>query len=117
MNRVAAAWSFSNAFCIRTSANQAGTWNARKVFSAHGGTIGHLDLDYDARGNLMVVWVEDGSIYFRRSTDNGTTWSAPVMVTQTTGCTMPQLVITPDGSIFVSWLQGDQIHFVEGIPE
>jgi len=116
-DRVAGAWAYPEAVGVNTSGDRGVTWMGEKFFAAGVGAVGHLDLDYDALGNLMVVWVEAGIVYFRRSTDNAATWSAPVPVTQTEGCSMPQLAVTPDGSIFVSWLRGNRIHIVEGIPE
>jgi hypothetical protein len=49
---------------------------------------------------------DQGDIYYTQSTDNGTTWSAPIML-NTDGTTRPQwfpsLSVTPSGQVFVYW--------------
>ena len=114
---VAAAWAFPPSVRVNTSPDYGGTWRGVRTFSAAGGTIGHIDLVYDTMGNLMIVWVESGIVYFRRSMDNGATWSVPVEVNATAGCSHVKLAVSGQGRIFVSWLRGNRIRFVEGTAE
>jgi hypothetical protein len=66
-------------------------------------------------GNLYIAYTDDApgytdtDVFFTRSTDGGTSWSTKVRLnddTQNNGCDQfhPWLVVAPDGSVIVVWL-------------
>ncbi|HDP96005.1 MAG TPA: hypothetical protein ENN40_11700 [Candidatus Aminicenantes bacterium] len=120
---VAAAWLWNGASVrVRTSSNKGATWTAEKGFLAQaGGKPGFLKLTYDDLGNLMIAWVEDGVIFFRRSINNGATWSAPTEVT--TQAVNPDnyyplgLVASADNRILVSWVKNRTMFMSTGSAE
>ena len=77
-------------------------------------TIGPT-LDIDARGNLFVVWDDDGSanrekgIWFTYSTDRGLTWAEAVKIDQAgEGTAFWPWVAAGESGAIVTWLQHDE---------
>jgi len=120
---VAAAWVWGDALVrVRTSGDYGATWRAEKGFVANtGGEPAALNLHYDALGNLLIVWVEDGMIYFRRSMDNGATWSVPVAVRSqivNPDSRVPLgLEVTESGCILVTWVKNRTLYLSRGTAE
>lgn len=71
-----------------------------------GGAKGTLHLVYEAETSQEIAWVHD--VYYERSTDGGSTWSAPVRLSddgpdELTGQYHPDVAISSDGRVDVSW--------------
>jgi len=68
----------------------------------------------ESRGNLNLVWEDGatGSIFFRRSTDGGATFSRPQDIANSSSAFFPQIAADASGNINVLWF--DEI---TGIPE
>jgi hypothetical protein len=92
------------------SANRGVTWSANaKVNDDAGSSYQALpNLTRDSSGNLYLVW-EDArngnySIYFAKSTNGGSTWSANVKVSDTlSDARSPSLVVDSVGNLYVAW--------------
>ncbi len=56
-------------------------------------------------------------IFYRRSTDNGVTWSAPVNLSRSpTGSTKPQIKLDGTGGVYVTWDEGWDFYSGRGSP-
>lgn len=69
----------------------------------------HPFIESDLSGNLYVVWSDsrDGNfeIYFKKSTDGGTTWSSDTGLTTASGASMePSIILGDSGEIFLVWI-------------
>jgi len=95
----------------------AAAWSSPRLLSLH--LHNYLaDLAVDAQGTVHLTFDDAGDpdsvicpgcadIYYRRSTDNGQTWSAPVNLDPTpTGATQEQMEIDSSGVIHVVWDEG-----------
>ena len=74
--------------------------------------MGWGDIQAGPSNSLHYVYAQHGAgadkgdIYYVRSTDNGSTWSAPLRLDQdggTRGQWQPSLGVTPEGHVFASW--------------
>jgi len=77
----------------------------------------------DSTGGIHVVWQDDtpitNDIYYKGSTNGGTTWSAVKRITMTSGESYsPAIAIDPNDTIHVVWYDhtpGDpEIYYIEG---
>ncbi|MBC7224766.1 MAG: exo-alpha-sialidase, partial [Anaerolineae bacterium] len=100
------------------------TWTEASLVSwdsapLHPLLVEHIAVALDGAGVLHAVWADnrphsdtdaDLDIFYARSTDGGTTWSANVRLNDAPGTatqTDPVLVVSPDGSsIYVAWKDG-----------
>ena len=83
-------------------------WSAvRRITWTSGGSY-YPALAIDASGYLHVVWHDDTpgnyQIYYKRSTDGGTTWSANQRLTWTSNDSItPDIAVDPPGRVHVVW--------------
>ena len=77
------------------------------AWTPEGGPEGTLHLVYEKEGVPGARWVDD--IFYRRSTDGGTTWTQPVTLNddgqpeKLIGQFHPDIVVAPNGRIDVAW--------------
>lgn len=73
---------------------------------------GSLDLARGPEGNLYVAWTEyEGTLWFSRSTDQGGTFSQPVMVAGRGGkhrARGPSLAVGAQGVVYLAWTVGEE---------
>jgi len=76
----------------------------------------------ESRGNLNLVWEDGttGSIFFRRSTDGGATFSRPQDIANSSPAFFPQIAADASGNINVLWFDEAagslDILFARGVP-
>lgn len=86
------------------------SWSPRQEV----GDVGYFSaVAVDRRGGINVIYTSNITsrqcpicyrIFFRKSTDGGTTWSEPVDISRvSTGSAKPQLMLDADGGIHVAW--------------
>jgi len=84
------------------------TWSEGRILSSTSGDSWNAAVTVDSSGNLHAVWNDDTpgnhEIYYKKSTDGGTTWSAAKRLTWNSGSSWGP-VIAPDltGVLFVVW--------------
>ena len=72
--------------------------------------------DIDEKGNLYIVWSEDGGgargggIWYSYSTDRGRTWAAPILIDPDDDGTdiWPWLAVGSPRRVAISWLEADR---------
>lgn len=75
-----------------------------------------LALAQDKTVNALCPSCSD--IFYRRSTDNGVTWSAPVNLSRSpTGSTKPQIKLDGRGGVYVTWDEGWDFLSGRGSPQ
>lgn len=90
------------------SADKGGSFAPAKTLSTGPGGAFEGQLAVDGSGNINAVWLDlstgNGDAYFSRSTDQGTSFSAPVNLSATNGSTdNPRVANDSNGNIFVVW--------------
>ena len=72
---------------------------------------GSLDLVRGAQGHLHVAWTEyEGRLWYRRSTDDGGSFSAPLLVAGGDGAKPargPALAVGDRGAVYLAWTVGE----------
>lgn len=102
----------SFAVLYRRSANSGTTWKTPIQLSRR--SVGEAGTpSIDARGSAVdAVWVEgdkimrglDAVVMYRRSSDAGRTWKAPVQLSSSQGSAgLPRVVHGPSGRVLVTW--------------
>ena len=95
----------------RRSANSGTTWGSPIPLSSS--SAGHARLpSIDALGNAVdAVWVEGAdylglgsTVAYRRSTDGGITWEAPIQISAT-GSGNPRVLHATSGHVLVTWTE------------
>jgi hypothetical protein len=73
----------------KTSTDGGGGWTTGRRLTWSGGLSGYPALAVDSSGDLHVVWDNDATgkdeIYYKKSTDEGVTWTATKRITWTSG--------------------------------
>jgi BNR repeat-like domain len=95
----------------RKSTNGGTSWLTRQRLTWNSGSSGYADLARDAAGNLHVVWQDNTSgneeIYYKKSTDGGTTWANSLRLTRTSGGSYyPSIAADLSGNLYVVWEDG-----------
>jgi len=93
-------------------------WSPARTVSAFGGTY-MSDLDVDATGTIHLLFDDWGydrqedrigglaDMYYRRSTDQGRTWSVPINLAQSDeGSSRGQIRVDPAGGLHATWDEG-----------
>ena len=94
-------------YLSRSSNNGAG-WSAAVNISNNSGDSEYPAIAVDSAGNLNVVWHDDTSghedIYFSRSIDDGSTWTAFLNISNTAGDSYnPSIGVDSTGNINIVW--------------
>jgi hypothetical protein len=84
---------------------------------------GSLALAQGPEGNLYAAWTDyEGTLWFRRSTDHGSTFAPPVMVAGRGGKELargPALAVSTQGTVYLAWTVGENaaadIHFSQSL--
>jgi hypothetical protein len=68
-------------------------------------------------GNVYAAWDGPGGLLFGRTTDHGATWTGtgtgPVGTSLAPSSFAPQVVVTSDGTVYIFYFAGADIHFVK----
>ena len=82
------------------------SWSSSNV-SANATRSTNSSIAVDKSGTIHVVWEEeDREIYYRKSSDGGTSWSAIANVSRSaSGSRLPKIAVAPDGSLSVVWVE------------
>lgn len=91
-----------------SSSNHGATYSTPQSLSLHTGNSINAQIAMDASGNIDVVWQNDSpgtfDIFFSRSADNGTTFSAPKNISNGSGnAENAQIGLDAKGNINVVW--------------
>jgi Tol biopolymer transport system component len=82
------------------------TWSANRRLTNNAGHSEHPDIAVDGL-NIYVVWNDatpgNGEIYFKRSTDGGTTWSANRRLTNNAGESRRPQISVNGSNIYMVW--------------
>ena len=97
----------TEAFC-RKSTDGGVSWIAAKRLSWTSGVSSSPKIAVDSSDNLHVVWSDDTpgnfEIYYKKSTDYGTTWSANKRLTWTSSYSWhPSIAVDSSGNVHVVW--------------
>jgi BNR repeat-containing family member len=98
----------------RRSLNGGATWSAAKRLNWSSGNCFYPALAVDSTGGVHVVWYDyspgNAEIYYKRSTDGGTTWSTSQRLS-VTSCPSydPDIAIDSTGVIHVVWHENDTV--------
>ena len=92
----------------KKSTDAGASWLTSRRLTWTGGTSSHPDIAVDYLGQLHLVWKGEATgndqIYYKKSTDNGETWTASKRLTWTSGDTWyPAMTVTSSGDIHVVW--------------
>jgi len=84
------------------------SWGAAKRLTWNSGNSGYPAIAIDSNNNLHVVWEDstpgNSEIYYKRSTDGGSTWSATKRITWTSsGSYDPAIAIDSNTNLHVVW--------------
>jgi len=125
-------WNYDIYFAKSTDGGATWSEDVKANDDAGPGFEGHPSLAVDGGGNLYAVWedgaygssdyysnafyVDEGDIYFAKSTDSGATWSASVQVDDDDRWSdTPNLAVDSSGNIYVAWTDmiEDNIYFAK----
>jgi len=63
------------------------------------------------KGNVYVVWVDKNNIYSSSSQDNGTKFSAPLLLSNSSKlASSPQIAATEKGNVYLVWVDKNNIY-------
>jgi BNR repeat-like domain len=94
--------------CYKRSLNGGTAWSALKMLTWNSGASENPSIAADSSDGIHVVWQDDtpGSveIYYMKSEDRGTTWSAPRRLTWSSGSAEhPAIAVDSANGIHVVW--------------
>jgi hypothetical protein len=92
----------------KKSTNGGSTWSTSKRLTWNSGASVFAAIAADSSGNLHVVWGDDTpgnpEIYYKKSTDGGTTWTAGKTLTPNSiDSGSPDLAVDVSGNLLVVW--------------
>ncbi len=100
---------------FRRSGDNGSNWDMVKTISDTIGDVYMARIDTGSDGSIGLIWSDDFSgnyeVYFSRSTDNGSTWSSPANITNTTGDNFGDICIDNAGNINVIY-KGNGLSFI-----
>ncbi|MFC2155520.1 sialidase family protein, partial [Acidobacteriota bacterium] len=90
------------------STDNGSSWSAAVNLSNNSGISQSPDITVDSAGNIIVAWVNTApgslDIFFIRSTDNGSSWSAAANLSNNLGHSFtPDITVDSAGNIIVAW--------------
>jgi hypothetical protein len=98
----------NNEIYYKKSTDSGETWASSKRLTWTSGASRWSDIAVDLLGRLHVVWCDSTSgneeVYYRRSTDGGTTWSTTRNLSLAVGaCRDPAVAVDSSGGIHIVW--------------
>jgi BNR repeat-like domain len=92
----------------KKSTNGGDSWLPNKRLTWTGGASSHPRIAVESSGHLHVVWHEEtagnAEIYYKKSTDNGDTWTANKRLTWNAGDSWsPAMAMLSSGDIHIAW--------------
>lgn len=91
---------------FRTSDDGGESWSEEKKLTDYAGDASHPSIAKEGR-NLYVVWddTRDGNkeIYFKKSSDEGRTWSGDIRLTNADGDSADPVIVVNKMNVFVFW--------------
>ncbi len=92
----------------KKSTNGAATWTANTRLTSNSGASEYPAIAVNSAGHLYVVWQDstpgNSEIYYKKSANNGDTWTASQRLTTTSGISeYPAIAINSSGHINVAW--------------
>jgi hypothetical protein len=93
----------------KKSADGGATWTTGKRLTWHSGDLWGKDIAVDSSGNLHLAWCDHidlshSDIYYKKSTDGGTTWSTSQRLTWTSASSLaPAITADGYGNLHVVW--------------
>ena len=126
-SQVFAAWSDdatgNDEIYYRRSTDGGGTWNAASRLTWTTGGTFVPTIAMDSSDQVHISWHDDtagnNEIYYRMSTDGGTTWGASVRLTKLTGQSeYPAMAVDPSDVIHIVWQDNTpgnyEIYYMKG---
>jgi len=98
---------------FKRSTNGGGTWSSLQRLTWNSRDSLNPKIKSSAGSTLHIVWHErlnstNYEIYYKKSTNSGTTWTPPTRLTWTSNnARYPEIAIDPAGNIHVAWEYGD----------
>jgi len=93
-------------FFLFTQGAQA-DWTAARRLTWNSGISVNSTIAVDPSGNLHVLWNDNTpgnpEIYYKKSTDGGSTWASSQRLTWTSGSWGPAIAVDPSGNLHVVW--------------
>jgi BNR repeat-like domain len=91
----------------KKSTDGGATWTPMKRLTWTAGLSGSPQIAVDSSNNPHVVWYDDTpghyEIFYKKSTDGGTMWTAAERLTWTAGSYDPDMASDPSGHVHVVW--------------
>jgi len=96
---------------ILLTAQYAGAWSSVIRLTWNGGASDEPCIAVDSNDYIHVVWMDDSpgrmEIFYKKSTDGGSSWSAPHRLTWLSGASeFPVIVVDPSDNLHVVWSDG-----------
>jgi len=93
---------------FRKSPNWGSTWMTTQRITWDNAFSGYPDIAVDSSGNVHMVWYGDKpgnyEIYYRKSTNGGSTWMASQRITWKDGTSaLPDIAVDSSGNVHVVW--------------
>jgi hypothetical protein len=100
--------SWNNEIYYKKSTNGGATWMTSRRLTWNSGYSYSPDMAVDSSGNVHVVWYDNTpgnyEIYYRMSTDKGSTWMTTQRLTRNSGASeFPAIAVDSYGSVHVAW--------------
>ena len=111
-------------FALVLTVTETQTWSALKRLTWNSGDSSNPFLVIASPTNFYLVWHDDPTgnmeIYFKKSTNGGTSWGAPVRMTWNSGYSnTPRLCLSPNSNLHVVWFDdtsgADEVYYKRSI--
>ncbi|OGD16808.1 MAG: hypothetical protein A2Y69_03675 [Candidatus Aminicenantes bacterium RBG_13_59_9] len=92
----------------KRSENDGSTWSSSQRLTWTSGSSSYISLAIDSGNAIHIAWYDDtpgaSEIYYKRSTDGGSTWGAAQRLTWTSDASsLPVLVIESNDTLHLVW--------------
>jgi hypothetical protein len=107
----------TNCSILASSSANGITFTPASTISANAGSCNQMPSALvDSNGDAIVAWDADGaSVFFSHSTSSGATFSAPVSIPTAAKPLMPQVTVSPGGTIYIVWQTGSGESFARSV--